>query len=253
MKTKLLLDLKLSKYQLISVNRAYRFYDPKKKNKYQPYVGDKIEHNNIATQIKDKYKGKPLKINYIKADINTSTASDIDNKGKTLLDASENIVIQNDKDISKILFRRAEFNRATYKNKGNNIIIDFKKGTFSNSVNKHWKSASIKLTQEAKVFKRDIKTLASFYKERKKYISSNEIIVIINTTLRNDQDLDNVFKLILDSFTNIIYKDDKQISFIFATKEIENKKKNNLRVRIFEKIKEKNENNNITTIDNVYD
>jgi len=236
MKTRLLLDLKLEKYQLVSVNKAYRFYDPKRKNKYQPYTTDGKEKEDIKIQILDSYKGKPLKITYMKVDINASKTSDIDNKGKTLLDASEDIIIKNDRDITTLLFRKAKFNRCIYKNKENNIKINFLPNTFRNSVNKHWKSKSIKLSKEAKVFKKDIKSLTSFYKKYKKYISKKEIIVIIKAQLKSTQDLDNIFKLILDSFTGIIYKDDIQVSYLFAKKVINNKSKNNLDVRIYEKL-----------------
>lgn len=235
-KTKLLLDLELKQYNLISVNKAYRFYDPKRKNKYQPYVGDKKTKENIQNQLTSKYRGKPLKINYMKVDINASKKSDIDNKAKTLLDASEGIIMLNDRDINKLLFRRAKSNKVTYHSKEKRIKIDFIDKTFDNSVNKHWKSKNIKLSKEAEIFKKDISTLSAFYKKDKKYLSKKEIIIVINTTLRSTQDLDNVFKLIFDSFTGIIYKDDKQISYIFATKTVNNKSKNNLRIRIWENL-----------------
>lgn len=234
--SRLLIDLRLEKYNLISVNSAYNFYNPKRKNKRQPFVTDLAQKENIRVQIIDQYKGKPLKINYMKVDINASSNSDIDNKSKTIFDASENIIITNDRFIEKILLRRAKQNKVCYSNKDSKITIEFTKNTFNNSVNNHWQASKVTLKSKAKTFKKDIKTLSAFYKKNKKYISKKRIIIVINTTLKSTQDLDNIFKLILDSFTGIIYEDDRQIDFIFATKETNNKIKNNLRVRIWEKL-----------------
>lgn len=234
MKTQLLLDLTVNNYKLISVNKAYFFYDPKRKNKYQPYVADNKLKSNIQAQIIEQYNKKPLKIDYVKVDINASKDSDIDNKSKTLFDACEKYLFKNDRDIVKILLRRSQFNRIVAKNKNKKIIINFTPNTLDNSVNYHWKSNRVKLSKIAKKFKEDLKLLARFYKKNKKYISTKRIIVIINTRLKSTQDLDNIFKLLLDSFSGIIYNDDKQIDFIYATKKIDNNKENNLRIRILE-------------------
>lgn len=234
MKTRLLLDLKISNYKLISVNKAYTFYDSKrKKNKCQPYAADNDQKELIRDEIEKQYKGKPFKMDYVKVDINASKTSDIDNKTKTLFDACEGYIFNNDKDILKILLRRNSFNRITARNKSKKIIINFPSNALKNSVNNHWKSNTVKLSKVARTFKKDVRILTRFYQKYKKYISKKRIIVIINADLRATQDLDNIFKLLLDSFSTFVYDDDRQIDFIYATKKVSNKG-NNVRIRILE-------------------
>jgi len=236
MKTNILLDMTINNYNLLSVNKAYKFYDIKRKNKYQPYTTSKKEKENIRRQISSQYHDKPLTVTYLKLDIKASGSSDIDNKGKITIDACEGILLKNDRDITTLIMRRASFNKITCKcNKEKSISISLLPNALDNSVNNHWKSKNIKLSKKAIIFKKDIKTLAQFYKMKKKYISEKDIIIVLNAYIRNQQDIDNVFKLLFDSFTKTIYKDDKQIFYIIAHKYIKNKGNNAFRIKIYEK------------------
>ena len=229
----ILLELNLLNIKLLSVNKAYNFYGD---NGCKPFTISKNEKKTIQDLLMISYKNvNPCDVNKVIATFNGK--GDLDNKFKTIFDASQGIVIKNDRDINYIEISRGEKTVFDfYENDKSVCSCDL--SSVSNSINKHWsvkgKNSSITLTKEARKYKEDMAIISRFYKTTK-IPSEKDVIIELEAGLNKSQDLDNIFKLLFDSYKRIIYDEDKQICKITAIKKIVEGNKNTLKLKVFEK------------------
>lgn len=230
--------LKISELRIspISLNRAYIHFNPNArtlKGKFTPIPLDgnikKMILNDLATS---NITAKPLDINRVQAVI--SGKSDLDNNFKTVLDALEGYLISNDRLITDIKAKSGDQGHISLFENGSERPTYSLDISNMGSANRKWLGKKIKLTKKAKKFKSDLGIISRFSKTTSKP-TKKQVMVYLEAGLLSVQDLDNIFKLIFDSLTGIIYEDDRQICYIHAVKKvIKTKIQNYLTINIYE-------------------
>lgn len=225
----------------VSLNRAYVHFNPNAKTtkgKFTPIPLDTALKEMILNDVlASGVKAKPVDINRVESII--SGKSDLDNNFKSILDAIEGSLITNDRLIHDIKVKRGDHGHISLyekNNKNSTYEIPISK---MGSANRKWLGRTIKLTRVAKKFKSDLSIISRFSKS----ISTptkKPVMAYLEVGIISNQDLDNVFKLIFDSLTGIIYDDDRQICYIHAVKKVVKKKlQNYLSINVYEVENEK--------------